>query len=74
MNALVLKARHLGNFEADLVHTYVNQRLYFKAVTVNFHVVKAVFPAGVVAITQIAEMCPEKHIYQRTQPLVTHAA
>ncbi len=74
MNTLVLKARNLNNFELSLVHAYINQRLYFKTVTINFHTIETVLPEGVVAIAQIAETRPEEEIDQFTQPKVTGSA
>ena len=74
VNTLVLKAGNLDNFELGLVHADSNHRLYFKSVAVNFHVVKTVFPKGVVAIAQIAEACLKKQVDELTQSVVTHAA
>lgn len=63
----MLEAGNFDDFAACLVHTQIDQRLNLEAITVNFHVVKAVLPESVVAIAQIAEMCAEKYVRQRTQ-------
>src|SRR6266849_5335020 len=56
------------------MHTDIQQCFYFETITVNFYMVKAMSPESIIAITQISEMCPEKHIYQGTQHIVTHDA
>src|SRR6266700_915009 len=60
MNALVLEAGHLGNLEASHVHANIDQRLYFKSITVNFYVVETMSPESVIAIAQIGEACHKK--------------
>ena len=64
MNTLILNAWYLLNFEASEMHSYIDQCLYFKAVTIDFYVSKAMSPEGIIAIAQIAETRPEQDVYQ----------
>ena len=60
----VLNAGNFDYFEVGLLHAYIHQRLYLETVTVDFHVVEAVPPKGVIAVAQIGVSYPEKHVDQ----------
>ena len=52
------------------MHTYIDESFYFKAVTINLNTVKTVPPEGIVAVAEVTELRPEKHVYKDTQSIV----
>ena len=62
MPAGIFEAGNLDNFQVGFMRTQANQCLNLEAIAVYLYAVEAIPPKSIVAITQVAKMCPEKHI------------
>src|SRR5690242_2522471 len=54
--ARMLYTGYLNNFEMRFAHAQADLRLDLEAAAIYLHIGQAIFPEGIVAITQIAEM------------------
>ena len=66
VNSPVLNTWNLDNSQIGFVDTQVDERFNLEAITVNFYMIKTVLPEGVVAVAQVSEPRPEKHVHQLT--------
>ena len=57
VNTRMLKTGNFSDFKVGFVHTEIDQGLDLETITVNFHMVEAVLPEGVVAVAQVTEPC-----------------
>jgi hypothetical protein len=50
VNTYIFKAWNLNHFPPAFMHPQVNKRFYLKAITVDFKVIQAILPEGVVTV------------------------